>query len=156
MRLRRFGSRIASAILVYGWAWLALAGCGHEEPLVPDAGASPFYPGPSAGNGAAAKAEKTAESGLNQPDANAAAADSAAAGSRASDKIDTRFGTNDVEKRLRTALRMVQKDPAAAAEHLDRLLVIEPIHREALFHRASLALDQSRSAKLPDEPHCAC
>lgn len=151
MLLRRFASRIASPVLVYGWAWLVLAGCGREEPLVPDPGASPFYPGPSAGNAAAAKAEKTAESGPNQPDAKAAAVDSAATGSRGFDSIDTRFGTNDVEKRLRMAVRTAQKDPAAAAEQLDRLLAIEPIHREALYRRASLALEQSRTAKSPDE-----
>jgi thiol-disulfide isomerase/thioredoxin len=151
MRLRRFGSKIASAVLVYGWAWLALAGCAQEEPLEPDPGASPFYPGPSAANGAAAKAEKTAQGGQNQSDAKAAADDSAAAGSRGTDSIDTRFGTNDVEKRLRIALRTAQKDPVAAAEQLDKLLAIEPIHREALYGRATLALEQSRSANSPEE-----
>jgi thiol-disulfide isomerase/thioredoxin len=34
----------------------------------------------------------------------------------------------------------------AAAEQLDRLLEIEPIHREALFGRSALALDQSKAA----------
>jgi thiol-disulfide isomerase/thioredoxin len=151
MRLRRFGSRIASAVLVYGWALLALVGCAQEAPLEADPGVSPFYPGPSAGKGAATKAEQTAERGLNQADAKAATDDPPAAGSPGSDSIDTRFGTNDVEKRLRIALRTATKDPAAAAEQLDRLLAIEPIHREALYGRATLALEQSRAAKSPDE-----
>ena len=58
MRLRRFGSRSGSAILVYGWAWLALAGCAEEAPLQPDPGVSPFYPGPSDAKAAAARAEQ--------------------------------------------------------------------------------------------------
>ena len=116
MRLRRFGSRFASAILVYGWIWLTLAGCAQEEPLEPDPGASPFYPGPSDRKAAAAKAEQSLGSGLNPSDAKVATDDPAAAGSLGSPSIDTRFGTNDVEKRLRVALRTAQKDPAAAAE----------------------------------------
>jgi thiol-disulfide isomerase/thioredoxin len=151
MRLRRFCSRMAPAILIYGWAWLALAGCAQEEPLEPDPGASPFYPGPSASKGAAAKAEKTAESSLDQSDAKAATDNPSPTGSPGPDLIDTRFGTNDVEKRLRIALRTAQKDPVAGAEQLDKLLAIEPINREALFGRAALALEQSRSAKSPDE-----
>jgi thiol-disulfide isomerase/thioredoxin len=151
MHLRRFGSTIGSALLVYGWVWLAVAGCGEEKPLEPDPGASPFYPGPSAGKGAAAKAESTAESGLNQIDTNAAIDDPAAAAASGSESIDTRFGTNDVEKRLRTALRTAQKDPAAAAQQLDKLLAIEPINREALFGRATVAMQQSMNAKSADE-----
>jgi thiol-disulfide isomerase/thioredoxin len=151
MRLRRFGSRFGSLTLVYGWALLALAGCGEEAPLEPDPGASPFYPGPSDAKAAAAQAEQNLGSGLNQSKTKVAINGPVAERTGASDSIDTRFGTNDVEKRLRIALRTAQKDPAAAAEQLDRLLAIEPIHREALFGRASLALEQSKTAKLPAE-----
>jgi thiol-disulfide isomerase/thioredoxin len=151
MRLRRFGPRIASALLVCVWALLALAGCAQEEPLVPDPGASPFYPGPSDAKAAAANAEQNLGTGLNPSNSKAATDDPAPAGSPGSDSIDTRFGTNDVEKRLRIALRTAQKDPTAAAEQLDKLLAIEPIHREALFGRGALALEQSRTAKSLDE-----
>jgi thiol-disulfide isomerase/thioredoxin len=148
MRWRRFGSRNTSAALVLGWALLTLAGCGQDEPLAPEPGVSPFYPRPS---DAAAKAEQSLGGGLNLSDAKPATDDPAVAGSRFSESIDTRFGTNDVEKRVRIALRTAKKDPAAAAEQLDKILAIEPIHREALYGRATLALEQSRTAKSPDE-----
>ncbi len=80
MRLRRFGSRSGSAILVYGWAWLALAGCAEEAPLQPDPGVSPFYPGPSDAKAAAARAEQNLGSALSQSDTKAALEDPAAAG----------------------------------------------------------------------------
>ena len=148
MRWRRFGSRNSSAALVFGWALLTLAGCGQDEPLAPEPGVSPFYPKPSE---AAAKAEQSLGGGLNLSDGKPATDDPAAVGLRVSDSIDTRFGTNDVEKRVRIALRTAKKDPAAAAVQLDKILAIEPIHREALYGRATVALEQLRSAKSPEE-----
>ena len=148
MRWRRFGSRNSSAALVFGWALLTLAGCGQDEPLAPEPGVSPFYPKPSE---AAAKAEQSLGGGLNLSDGKPATDDPAAVGLRVSDSIDTRFGTNDVEKRVRIALRTAKKDPAAAAEQLDKILAIEPIHREALYGRATVALELLRTAKSPEE-----
>ena len=57
------------------------------------------------------------------------------------------FGTNEVERQLRVALRTAQKgDPLVAAELLDKVLAIEPVNREALLGRASLALKQANAA----------
>ena len=69
-----------------------------------------------------------------------------------SSKIDARFGTNEVERQLRIALRTAQKgDPAVAADLLGKVLAVEPINREALLGSASLALRQSVTAKSLDE-----
>ena len=59
---------------------------------------------------------------------------------RRSEKIDARFGTNEVERQLRIALRTAEKgDPAVAAELLEKVLAIEPINREALSDGAIIS-----------------
>ena len=58
----------------------------------------------------------------------------------------------DVERQLRIALRTAEKgDSARAVALLDRVLEVEPINREALLGRASIALEQSRRATSPAE-----
>ena len=75
-----------------------------------------------------------------------------AGGPAGSPKIDARFGTNEVERQLRVALRTAQKgDPAVAADLLDQVLAIEPINREALLGRAALALKQANTATSLDD-----
>ena len=70
--------------------------------------------------------------------------------------IDARFGTNEVERQLRLALRTAQKgDLTAAAEMLDKVLAVEPIHREALHGRAMIYLDEARQMKSLDDKAAA-
>ena len=148
---RRRGSRIGFILVAQACASLALVGCSQEEPLEADPGVSPFYPAPAASNGvstgptgAALTDPRSAASAGKEPGTAASRADST--------KIDARFGTNEVERQLRVALRAAQKgDPGVAAELLDKVLAIEPINREALMGRASLALKQANIAPTIDE-----
>src|SRR5207253_3013098 len=79
--------------------------------------------------------------------AKAGPAGSSSAGSQA---LDTPLRPEDVERQLRMALRTAEKgDPARAARVLDQILVIEPLNREALSGRASLALDEFPRASSP-------
>ena len=118
MYYRRLGLRIGFALVACGWCSLALIGCSQEEPLQPDPGVSPFYPAPSAAT-ASTGSGKNAAAGEGR-----AGADLGKESSVAVDpKIDTRFGTNEVERELRVAIRTAQKgDPAVAAELLDKIL----------------------------------
>ena len=146
---RRFGF----VFIVGGWVCLALAGCSQqEEHLEADAGVSPFNQGQSDLKSAAVNSEKGAESGKGPSGANAGKGDTAVPGPAEASKIDARFGTNEVERQLRIALRTAQKgDPAVAAELLGKVLAAEPINREALLGSAALALRQSGAAKSLDE-----
>jgi thiol-disulfide isomerase/thioredoxin len=144
--------RFSFVFIVGGWACLALAGCSQEERLEADAGASPFYQGQSDLKSAAVDPEKGAESGKGPSGANAGKGDTASPGPAEASKIDARFGTNEVERQLRIALRTAQKgDPAVATELLGKVLAAEPINREALLGSASLALRQLGTAKSLDE-----
>ncbi len=67
-----------------------------------------------------------------------------------------RFGTNEVERQLRLALRTAQKgDLTTAALMLDKVLAVEPIHREALHGRAIIYLDEARQMKSLDDKAAA-
>ncbi len=66
--------------------------------------------------------------------------------------IDARFGTNEVERQLRVALRTAQKgDTVEASQMLDKILRVEPIHREALFGRAVIGMDAAQRATAPND-----
>ncbi len=65
--------------------------------------------------------------------------------------LDTRFGANDVEKTLRTAMRTARNgESAKAAVLLDQVLAAEPANREALMMRAAIALEQWQKEKSPE------
>jgi len=56
--------------------------------------------------------------------------------------LNTTLGANEVERQLRLAQRSARDgNPTEAIAMLDRVLAVEPINREALYQRASLALD---------------
>ena len=148
MCYRRPGLRIGLALAACGGLSLALIGCSQEEPLQPDPGVSPFYPAPSAATASTGTEKNAGPAGEGQGGADPGMETSVAADS----KIDARFGTNDVERQLRVALRTAQKgDSSGAAEILDKILAIEPIHREALLNRASLALKQANATPSIDD-----
>jgi thiol-disulfide isomerase/thioredoxin len=145
--------RLSFMFIVGGWVCLAHTGCSQqEEHLEADPGASPFYQGQSDLKSAAVDPKKGAESGKGPSSANAGTGDTAGPGPAEASKIDARFGTNEVERQLRIALRTAQKgDPAVATELLGKVLAAEPINREALLGSASLALRQLGTAKSLDE-----
>ena len=129
-----------------GWEWarrtmglamLAAVGCGPQEELKPDPGVSPFYPGPSA-------EKKPGDASLPKTIASTTPA--------SADVADDPLRPGDVEKSLRVALRAAEKgDLARASTILDRILAIEPVNREALYGRASVAISQAKTAATPSE-----
>jgi thiol-disulfide isomerase/thioredoxin len=152
-RDRNIMSRAFTVMTVTGYL-LALAGCSSDEPLEPDPGASPFYPGkPNSPGPATPPAIANGKpSSPTEPGPRPEQGDNAGPNSDTASAIDARFGTNEVERQLRVALRTAQKgDLPVAAELLDKILTIEPIHREALNGRAIVALDQARRVKSLDE-----
>ena len=147
--------RFAFVFIVGGWVCLAFAGCSQEEHLEADPGASPFYQGQSDLKSAAVELgnlEKRGERQRLPSDGDAGEGWHGRPGPAEASKIDARFGTNEVERQLRVALRTAQKgDPAIAADLLGKVLAVEPINREALLGSAALALRQSGTAKSLDE-----
>ena len=145
--------RIGFVFIVCGWASLALLGCSQqEEHLEADPGVSPFSPVRTDPKDAALGLGKGTESGKAQSGEDAEKTAAAETEAAESSKIDARFGTNEVERQLRIALRTMQKgDPAVAADLLGKVLAVEPIHREALLGSATLALTKSGAAKSLDE-----
>ncbi len=138
MRYRRLGPGTVIIRRAFGLVFLVAIGCSQEEPLQPDPGVSPMYPGP------------TAETKAPQ-DPGAAGALAVRAPSGSTDR-DKPLRPQDVERELRTAIRVAEKgDPDRAAAMLDRILALEPVNRETLLRRASLALDQARKAATPEE-----
>jgi thiol-disulfide isomerase/thioredoxin len=118
-----------------GLVFLVAIGCSRQEPLEPDPGVSPFYPGPPA-------------------DAKASAGSVSSADRAASiaPKLDQPLRPEDVERQLRIALRAAERgDSTGAAALLDRILALEPVNREALSGRAKIALDQSKRGGSPEE-----
>ena len=147
MGVRQPRNRFELTFVASIWAGLLVAGCSHEEDMKPDDGVSPFAPRP----------EITAIPGRKElPGATAerkAAADDPLAGMSLPGKstLDTRFGANEVEKQLRIAMRTARDgDQEKAAQLLDQVLAVEPINREALIGRSSLAFEQWRKEKAPE------
>ena len=156
MRLRHDIAGCAIELLVCGGLLLGLSGCSQEEPLVADPGVSPFSPASPDPKLASKQPEAPSKKDLGTATAKPASKDRAGADPGADTPIDARFGTNDVERQLRSALRTAQKgDLATAGEMLDKVLAIEPIHREALHGRAIIFLDEAHRLKSPEEKTAA-
>jgi thiol-disulfide isomerase/thioredoxin len=132
-------------ILVCGW----LCGCGEQEPLKLDPGASPYYPGPPAldadrdGPGEPA-APGGRGGGLASETRDAIGRDGATpAGSH---RLNTALGANEVERQVRIARRAADRgELGKAVALLDEVLGAEPINREALFVRAAIGIAQSQA-----------
>jgi thiol-disulfide isomerase/thioredoxin len=147
MRGRRSKSTFFVGILASTWVALALAGCSEEEPLVPDPGASPFYPGPAAQGGATARPDPGGDTPIGQPRVSSSAA--SPAGASVSGKP---LEPADIDRQLKIAVRTAQKgDLVKTAELLDQVLAVDPRNREALVMRAALALDQSSRAQSTED-----
>src|SRR5947209_11840852 len=132
MRYRRLGPGTAVIRRAFGLVLLVATGCSQEEPLEPDPGVSPMYPGPSA----ATKAPE-AIGGTGSTIADRGPSESPVRGGP--------LRHEDVERQLPIALRSAEKgDSARATALIDRILALEPVNREALLGRAALALDQSK------------
>ena len=66
--------------------------------------------------------------------------------------LNTSFGSNDVERTVKTALRLLGKgEREKAVALLDRVLTIDPLNREALLGRATIDYEDSHQAKTPQE-----
>ncbi len=140
------------ALIACGWASVVVTGCSQQEHLEADPGVSPFSPPSAHPKSTTAKPEKGTAKGTGPSIADSKKDDVDHESPGGLPKIDTRFGTNEVERRLRVALRTAQKgDPVVAAELLDKILAVEPIHREALLGRASVALRQANTLKAVNE-----
>ena len=144
MSVCRDGYRYLILFLVCVCASTVPMGCSREESLIPDPGASPFYPGPGAQKGEPVGAETNV---ANQP----------AGGPSTAPTTDvepgpttprTSFDENELERKLRIAIRAGQKgDQAAAGKLLDEVLAVELRNREALFARSAMALDEATQQK---------
>lgn len=138
------------------------SGCSQQEEVQPDPGVSPFYDGPAAG----ANGGPTAVPG--QPPVASRAGGSIPDGSSpvgpAGVDISgldgpTRVGPiarDDVERQLRIAQRAATKgDTARATAILDRILEVQPDHREAMLGRAAIAVGQAEKSGSPEEKAAA-
>jgi thiol-disulfide isomerase/thioredoxin len=137
--------RCSLALLVCSF----VCGCGQDEPLKLDAGASPFYEGPAdAADGAAASGRLDAEAGRSRAASDRAPAavgrdGSVPVGSR---RLNTALGANEVERQVRIARRAAERgEIAAASALLDEILAVEPINREALFVLGTVELTRSQA-----------
>ena len=120
-----------------GLVFLVAIGCSEQEELKPDPGVSPFYPSPSSDEAKAAVP---------------AVAPTVTTTDRPAADRNTPLRPDEVEKQLRIALRAAERgDLDRARTLLDQILAIEPIHREALTGRASVAMEESKKAATPEE-----
>ena len=144
MSVCRDGYRYLILFLVCVCASTVPMGCSREESLIPDPGASPFYPGPGAQNGEPVGAETNV---ANQPAGGPSTAPTTDV-EPGSTTPRTSFDENELERKLRIAIRAGQKgDQAAAGKLLDEVLAVEPRNREALFARSAMALDEAKQQK---------
>ena len=123
---------------VVGLILVGAIGCSQQEPLEPDPGVSPFYPGPTAGS------PVPGSTGAAGPAPNLTG--SASAGHQRTDPARGRRASG--HDRLRPDKK---GDSARADALLERVLEVEPINREALLGLRKIALEQSRRATLPAE-----
>jgi thiol-disulfide isomerase/thioredoxin len=137
MSVRRACRVFNFAFLSLAWAALVATGCARDAGREPDPVDLPAFPGMEAGQGASAPGEKSGGQTQTNPGQSRSGVDPGA-----SSALDTRFGSNDVERRVRMAERSLQKgDKARAGELLDQVLAVEPINREALLSRATILLE---------------
>ncbi len=143
MGVRRPRNRYFFTFVACLCAGLLVAGCSDQAEMTPDDGGSPLAPMPEItslpgqpevpGGKSQAKAPREDPlAGMNLP---------------GKSTLDTRFGSNDVEKQLRTAMRIARDgDQEKAAQLLDEVLAVQPINREALLASGALAFE--KAAKL--------
>jgi thiol-disulfide isomerase/thioredoxin len=134
-----------------------IPGCSNDdEQVTPGAGASAFVPHPQGQASANAKKSLAQEIDLPLPDGlvtRKAKSDNPFAGvpGPGTSALDTRFGANDVEKTVRTAMRAARDgDSATAAKLLDQVLAAEPMNREALVMRAAIDFERWQKEKSPE------
>jgi thiol-disulfide isomerase/thioredoxin len=155
MRVRPFRGFLLVASAAALAALVIASGCSRDEQITPGAGVSPYAPNPK-GQTSSANNSLAAETDLPLPDgivAQKAKSDDPLEGASSPGKggLDTRFGANDVEKTLRTAMRTARNgDSAKAAVLLDEVLVAEPLNREALLMRAAIDFEQWHKEKAPE------
>jgi thiol-disulfide isomerase/thioredoxin len=131
--------RLIVVIAVLGLT-VMLGGCGSEEELVPDAGVSPFYPGPGASGNPSDSQSSSGSLPQFDRGPNPEIPGDAERRAAASALLD------DPERRVKAAFAAMERgEPLVAAQTLDEVLGADPLNREALLLRAVIALDQSRT-----------
>lgn len=161
------GPGIARTARAFGLALLMASGCSQQEEAQPDPGVSPFYDGPAAGaNGGTpavpGRPPAAGPTGGSLPGGSLPGG-STPAGPAGVDisGLDgpTRVGPiarDDIERQLRIAQRAATKgDTARATAILDRILEVQPDHREAIFGRAAIAMGQTEKADSPEKKAAA-
>jgi thiol-disulfide isomerase/thioredoxin len=152
MFFRRSSFRYLMTILVGGCISCAATGCAMKTD--PDEGAGTGSVDPVTTSDYSAPIPKDILDGTPGDAAKPTGRTSRLAGSSADDTPDlnTSFGSNDVERSVRNAMRLASKgDRTKAAEILEQVLAVEPLNREALLGRAAIAFEDSHAAKTPEE-----
>jgi thiol-disulfide isomerase/thioredoxin len=145
MRRLRLVPAVGAMVIAAAWLAFTVPGCSDPDPLVPDPGASPFYPGLNAESGAPSSSRA-----LHSPAGGVGPA-SAVSEATSSEPVDADIDSASVDRRMKIALRTMQKgEPAKAAAILESVLKSEPAHREALIARASLYIEEARLATTPE------
>ena len=152
MHVRRSRAGHGTRVWAVGLSLLIVTGCSQEEELKLDPGVSPFSPGETGSAQGPAGPAGAAESTPGSPGAAGTAGTRAGTELAGSTTPEAPLRPEDVERQLRIALRGIEKgDAARASRTLDRILAVDPLNREALFGRASVALDQAQRAAATPE-----
>lgn len=143
MQTRRQQPRITGIRVSITMLMLAVVGCSEQQPedLKPVPGVSPFAPAPTTEAKGNANASQDLELTLSPTMAIRGTVD-----------LDKPLRPRDVERQLRIALRCAERGELDRAKTLlDRILALEPIHREALGGRAAVALTESEKSDDPEK-----
>ncbi len=160
------GPGIARTARAFGLALLVASGCSQQEDAQPDPGVSPFYDGPAAGAGGGTSAAPGQPPGAGPASGSAPAGPAGGSAPAGPAGVDvsgldgsTRVGPiarDDMERQLRIAQRAASKgDTARATAILDRILEVQPDHREAMVGRAAMAMERAQKASSPEEKAAA-
>jgi thiol-disulfide isomerase/thioredoxin len=152
MAFRRSGIRYLPTILAGGCISLAAIGCSMKDDV--DQGTGVQTLDPVADDNSLSQIPKDILDTPPSDPENPVPKTVKVPGSTAADQPDlnTSFGSNDVEKSVRNALRLATKgERAKAAVILKQVLAVDPLNREALLGQAAIAYEDSHQAKTPEE-----
>ncbi len=152
MSLRRSGVQYCLTILVAGCTALASAGCSRQPDAGPTAGDLALDPVASGDSYAQIPKDILDVRPRDAPDPSGKPGTKPDSSTGDAQDLNTAFGSNDIERSVKNALRIASKgDHAKAATLLDQVLAVDPLNREALLGRAAIAFEEARRAKTPKE-----
>jgi thiol-disulfide isomerase/thioredoxin len=148
--------RLRPGTVAVGLIFLVTIGCSSEEEAPLDPGVSPFYPGPGGSTKASTNPNTVGGPIAGGTGAAGTPADRAGAAPASLPESEEPIPPEDIERHLRIAVSTADKgDTARAARTLDRILAMQPLNREALLRRASIALAESEKATVTGEKAAA-